>query len=60
LEEVRRVTQDPKAVAAVVLPEFVVRRWWHPLLHNNRALFMKRLLLFEPRVILSSVPYPLD
>jgi hypothetical protein len=60
LEEVRRVTQDPKAVAAVILPEFVVRRWWHPLLHNNRALFMKRLLLFEPRVILSSVPYPLD
>ena len=60
LEEVRRVTKDPKAVAAVVLPEFVVRRWWHPILHNNRALFVKRLLLFEPRVILSSVPFPLD
>lgn len=60
LEEVRRVTQDPKAVATVILPEFVVRRWWHPLLHNNRALFIKRALLFEPRVILSSVPYPLD
>ena len=60
LEEVRRVTQDPKAVAAVVLPEFVVRRWWHPILHNNRALFVKRLLLFEPRVILSSVPFPLE
>jgi amino acid transporter len=60
LDEVRRVTQDPKAVAAVVMPEFVVRRWWHPILHNNRALFMKRLLLFEPRVILSSVPFPLE
>lgn len=60
LEEVRRVTQDPKAVAAVIIPEFVVRRWWHPILHNNRALFMKRLLLFEPRVILSSVPFPLE
>jgi amino acid transporter len=60
LQEVRRVTQDPKAVAAVILPEFVVRRWWHPLLHNNRALFIKRALLFEPRVILSSVSFPLD
>jgi hypothetical protein len=29
----------------------------HGLLHNQRALFIKRLLLFEPRVILSSVPY---
>jgi amino acid transporter len=59
LEEVRRVTRDPETVAAVVLPEFLVTRWWHRLLHNNRALFIKRLLLFEPRVVLSSVPYQL-
>ena len=59
LEEVRRVTSEPGTVAAVVLPEFLVTRWWHRLLHNNRAFFVKRLLLFEPRVILSSVPYQL-
>jgi amino acid transporter len=59
LEEVRRFTTDPGTVAAVVIPEFLVTRWWHRILHNNRALFIKRLLLFEPRVILSSVPYPL-
>ena len=57
LEEVRRVTADPGTIAAVVLPEFLVTRWWHRLLHNNRAFFVKRQLLFEPRVILSSVPY---
>jgi hypothetical protein len=57
LEEVRRVTADPGTVAAVVIPEFLVTRWWHRLLHNNRALFIKRQLLFEPRVILSSIPY---
>ncbi len=59
LEEVRRVTAQPGTVAAVILPEFLVTRWWHRLLHNNRALFIKRQLLFEPRVILSSVPYQL-
>jgi amino acid transporter len=59
LEEVRRVTADPGTVAAVVIPEFLVTRWWHRLLHNNRALFIKRQLLFESRVILSSVPYQL-
>jgi amino acid transporter len=59
LEEVRRVTRDPGTVAAVVLPEFLVTRWWHRILHNNRALFIKRLLLFEPRVVLSSVPFQL-
>ncbi|HET6770314.1 MAG TPA: APC family permease [Actinomycetota bacterium] len=59
LEEVRRVTRDPEAIASVVLPEFVVSKWWRGLLHNQRALFIKRQLLFEPRVILSSVPYQL-
>jgi len=59
LEEVRRITREPGTVAAVVLPEFLVTRWWHRVLHNNRALFIKRMLLFEPRVILSSVPYQL-
>lgn len=59
LEEVRRITADPGTVAAVVIPEFLVTRWWHRLLHNNRALYIKRQLLFEPRVILSSIPYQL-
>lgn len=59
LEEIRRVTGDGITVASVILPEFLVTRWWHRLLHNNKALFIKRMLLFEPRVILSSVPYQL-
>jgi amino acid transporter len=59
LAEIRRVTDEGNTVAAVILPEFLVTRWWHRILHNNRALFIKRVLLFEPRVILSSVPFPL-
>lgn len=59
LEEVRRTTSNERSLAAVIVPEFVVRRWWHHLLHNQRALFMKRILLFEERVILSSVPFRL-
>jgi amino acid transporter len=60
LEEVRRVTERPDSVAAVIMPELVVNRWRHLLLHNQTPLFVKRLLIFEPRVILSSVPYQLD
>jgi len=43
----------------VVLPELIVSAWWRLLLHNQNALFVKRLFLFEPNVILSSVPYVL-
>jgi hypothetical protein len=59
LQEVRRVTENPNTIAAVIVPELVVAKWWHNFLHNQRPLFIKRLLLFEPRVILSSVPFKL-
>ena len=57
LEEVRRITAREDSLASVVIPEFVVRKWRHLLLHNQNALFVKRLLLFEPRCVLSSVPF---
>jgi len=61
LDEVRKVTRGRSdSIAVVVLPETRVRKWIQELLHNQRALFVKRLMLFEERVILSSVPFRLD
>jgi amino acid transporter len=58
LAYVRELTADPGTAVNVILPEIVVRGWAR-LLHNQRALYIKRLLLFEKHVILSSVPYQL-
>ena len=58
LDYVRELTADPDVAVAVILPEIVVSGLSR-VLHNQRALYLKRLLLFEPRVILSSVPYQL-
>jgi amino acid transporter len=58
LHYLRKLTADEGTAVNVVMPEIVVRGWAR-LLHNQRALYIKRLLLFEPRVILSSVPYQL-
>jgi hypothetical protein len=46
-------------VVTVVMPEFVVKKWRHVLLHNQTALIVKQRLLFEPGVVLASVTYPL-
>jgi hypothetical protein len=54
----RELTGDGTTEVIVVMPELVVRGWRRAL-HNQRALYVKRLLLFEPRVILASVPYQL-
>jgi hypothetical protein len=58
LARIRQITAEPDTVAVVVMPELVVRGT-DRLLHNHRALYVKRLLLFEPRVIVTSVPYQL-
>ncbi len=57
LDEVRSHTSTPGTIVTVVLPESVVERWWEHLLHNQTGLYIKRLLLFEPGVVVTSVPF---
>ncbi|GAC1522613.1 MAG: hypothetical protein NVS2B6_07860 [Thermoleophilaceae bacterium] len=52
----RKLTADEETVVVVVMPELRVHGTQH-FLHNQTALYIKRLLLFERRVILTSVPY---
>jgi amino acid transporter len=51
--------EHPKTFVTLVIPEFIVRKWWHRLLHNHTALTLKGAFLFEPSVVVSSVPYRL-
>lgn len=53
----RRWTND---TITVVIPEFVVRRWWEQLLHNQDALFLKARLLARPNTVVISVPYHVE
>jgi amino acid transporter len=46
-------------LVTVILPEFVPRRWWHHLLHNQTAMLLKWALLFQKDVVVMSVPYHL-
>ena len=55
-----RTTSAPNDFITVLLPEFVPARWWHHLLHNQRALLIKGALLFRRNVVVTSVPYHLQ
>jgi amino acid transporter len=50
---------SPRDVVTVFIPEYVVGRWWEQLLHNQSALRLKARLLFEPGVMVTSVPWQL-
>jgi hypothetical protein len=49
--------QDPARPITVVLSEFVPRRPWEYLLHNQAALRLKLRLFFRPNTVVIDVPY---
>ncbi len=57
IDEVQNRYKD--GVITVILPEFVPSTWWHHLLHNQTALFIKGVLLFKKGVVSTSVPFHL-
>ncbi|RZS34448.1 amino acid/polyamine/organocation transporter (APC superfamily) [Herbihabitans rhizosphaerae] len=60
LDYVKRIrTNNPRDVVTVFIPEYVVGRWWEQLLHNQSALRLKGRLLFQPGVMVTSVPWQL-
>jgi amino acid transporter len=44
-------------MVTIVLPEFLPRRWWQHVLHNQTALLVKGTLLFRPNTVVADVPY---
>ena len=54
----RGLTADPDVAVSVVMPELVFNGM-RKLLHNQRALYIKRLLLFEPPRLPVERPLPL-
>jgi amino acid transporter len=57
IDDVQR--SNPDGVVTVILPEFVPRRLWQHLLHNQHALLIKGALLFKRNIVVTSVPYHL-
>ena len=47
-------------IVTVILPEFVLTKWWEQLLHNQSALLLKARLLFRRNTVVVSVPYHIE
>jgi len=51
---------NPREIVSVFIPEYVVGHWWEQLLHNQSALRIKSRLLYQPGVMVTSVPWQMD
>jgi len=61
LEYIEQLSQNGgDGYVTIVLPEFVPAKWWHHVLHNQRALLIKGALLFKRHTVVTSVPFHLQ
>ena len=60
IDYVHKLKEDaPRDIVTVFIPEYVVGKWFENLLHNQSALRLKSRLLYEPGVMVTSVPWQL-
>jgi amino acid transporter len=59
VDYIRQVAErrQPNEVITVVVPQFVPRRQWHNVLHAQTAMMLRLALVFEPGIVITSVPY---
>ncbi|MGH7326462.1 MAG: APC family permease [Candidatus Rokuibacteriota bacterium] len=44
-------------MVTIILPEFLPRKWWQHVLHNQTALLVKGALLFRKNTVVADVPF---
>jgi hypothetical protein len=61
LDYVKAIRRDsPRELVIVFVPQYVVGHWWENVLHNQSALRLRARLLFQPGVMITTVPWQLE
>jgi amino acid transporter len=51
--------QNPDKLVTILIPEFVTQKWWHALLHNHTAIFIRAALNMNRKKVITSMRYHL-
>ncbi|WP_155837321.1 hypothetical protein [Aneurinibacillus terranovensis] len=55
-----RFNKQKETTIMVLLPQFVPRKWWQRLLHNQSAFRIRSILLAQKDVVIATVPFHLN
>ncbi|KXG09523.1 APC family permease [Anoxybacillus rupiensis] len=47
------------APITILMPQFIVKKWWHTLLHNQTAIFLRFFLILKKDIVIATLPYHL-
>ncbi|MUT65566.1 APC family permease [Paenibacillus sp. NEAU-GSW1] len=57
IDTVERKARESNYQVTVVIPQFIPKKAWHNILHNQSSLMLRTHLLFTRNVIVTTVPY---
>lgn len=44
----------------IVMPQFVIDKWWHQALHNQTSLFLRTAMLKKPNISVVTIPFKIN
>lgn len=59
IDTVEHKASESHYQVTVVIPQFVTKKGWHNMLHNQSGLMIRSVLLFRKNVVVATVPYHL-
>ncbi|MFC5406892.1 APC family permease [Cohnella soli] len=59
IDTVERKANESNYQVTVVIPQFIPKKGWHNILHNQTSLMIRARLLYRKNVIVTTVPYHL-
>ncbi len=57
IDTVENKAQDNNMQVTVIIPQFVTKKPWHNILHNQSSLLIKTYLIFRKDVVVTTIPY---
>ncbi|WP_426452189.1 APC family permease [Paenibacillus sp. S-38] len=60
IDTVQRKAAESNYQVTVVIPQFIPKKGWHNILHNQSSLLIRAHLLYRRNVIVTTVPYHLQ
>ena len=59
IDTIEHKASESNYQVTVLIPEFIPKRGWHNILHNQSSLLIRAFLLYRRRVVITTVPYHL-
>ncbi|MBB5325985.1 amino acid transporter [Anoxybacillus tepidamans] len=60
LDYINEVEKETKgAPVTILMPQFIVKKWWHTLLHNQTAIVLRFFLILKKDIVIATLPYHL-